>query len=69
MTDTEIDVPELAPPELKREKTLKVDKVDKVLKTRKSNKWVAHVRSVSEAKKISYKEALKEAKLTYNKTE
>jgi hypothetical protein len=65
MTDTEIDVPEPEPPKLKREKTVKVDKV---LKNRKSNKWVAHVRSVSEAKGISYKEALKEAKHTYNKT-
>lgn len=66
MSDTENNVPDLTPPKLKREKTLKVDKV---LKTRKSNKWVAHVRSVSEAKGISYKEALKEAKASYNKTE
>jgi hypothetical protein len=43
-------------------------KVDKVLKPRKSNKWIAHVHSVSKAKGISYKEALKEAKHTYNKT-
>ena len=64
MSDTEIDVPE--PPKLKREKTVKVDKV---LKNRKSNKWVDHVRSVSESKGISYKEALKEAKATYNKAE
>lgn len=79
MSDTELEV--MVQPKLKREKTLKADKVvpkkhkvskpvekvETALRSRKNNNWVEHVRTVAKTKNLSYKEAMKEAKLSYKK--
>lgn len=82
MSDTEINVPTppvlkrektLKVDKVKRERKTKSQpvnntvKLEESLKARKNNNWVNHVKQTAESKGLSYKEAMKEAKLTYKK--
>ena len=64
----------IEPPVLERELTITDETTPtpppspvKKIPTRRVNNWVAHVKSVSKEKNISYREAMKIAKSTYNK--